>query len=241
MKKRVAIIPARGGSKRIEKKNIIDFHGKPMIAWTIEAALETGLFDDVVVSTDDAEIAEVSKTYGASVPFLRKHYSDDYSPVSAATLGALAQLKEECGKEYEEVTQLMANCPVRNASDIIAATENFSLKNAMSQISCFKFGWMNPWWAVTVDEHSQPKALFPDAMQTRSQDLPELFCPTGAIWIANTRALEKFQTFHMESKIFFDMGWASAVDIDDYADLEMAKTIFTMHKKSNVVEQPVLA
>jgi len=83
---RVAIIPARGGSKRIEKKNIINFCGKPMIAWTIEAAKKSEMFERVVVSTDDQEIAEVARQCGASVPFLRKQYADDISPVSLATI-----------------------------------------------------------------------------------------------------------------------------------------------------------
>ena len=78
----IAIIPARGGSKRIPKKNIIDFNGKPMIAWTIKAALESKLFSKVLVSTDSEEIAEISQKYGADVPFLRRSFSDDITPVS---------------------------------------------------------------------------------------------------------------------------------------------------------------
>ena len=84
---RVAIIPARGGSKRIERKNIIDFCGRPMIAWTIEAAKKSEMFDRVVVSTDDQEIAAVARQYGASVPFLRKEYSDDDRNLAATARG----------------------------------------------------------------------------------------------------------------------------------------------------------
>jgi CMP-N-acetylneuraminic acid synthetase len=227
---RVAIIPARGGSKRIEKKNIIDFHGKPMIAWTIEAALETKLFTDVVVSTDDAEIAEISKHYGASVPFLRKHYADDYSPVSLATIGTLKQLQEEHDRKYEDVVQLMANCPLRTSTNIIDAVENFNLRKAKSQISCFKFGWMNPWWAVKLNEESCPESLYPEATQERSQDLPNLYCPTGAIWIAKNQVLEGNQTFHTKDRTFCEMPWAPAVDIDDQDDLKMAKMLFAMRE-----------
>lgn len=237
---RVAIIPARGGSKRIKKKNIIDFHGKPMIAWTIQAALESGLFDDVVVSTDNMEIAEVSKAFGASVPFLRKNYADDQTPVSTATLEALTQLRHQCDKQYDEVVQLMANCPIRDAKDIIMAVEHFSERDACAQISCFKFGWMNPWWAVTMDENCKPKSLFPEASTQRSQDLPDLYCPSGAIWIAKSSMLQKHKTFHMENRIFFDIGWAAAVDIDDYTDLDMAKAVFMAKEKSSSLPEPAL-
>ena len=143
---RVAIIPARGGSKRIEKKNIRELCGKPMIGWTISAARESGLFDRIVVSTDDPEIADVAKGLGASVPFLRKHYADDISPVSLATVGTLRQLSDELGEQYDIVVQLMANCPLRRASHIVEALDNFVAQQARSQISCFKFGWMNPCW-----------------------------------------------------------------------------------------------
>ena len=81
-KKILAIIPARGGSKRIPRKNIINFQGKPMIAWTIESAIKSACFDEILVSTDDDEIAEISKNYGASVPFLRELNKDDHSNVS---------------------------------------------------------------------------------------------------------------------------------------------------------------
>ncbi len=89
--RRIAIIPARGGSKRIPEKNIIDFAGKPMIAWSIEAALKSNLFDRVIVSTDDIKIADIAKQWGAEVPFLRKECADDYSTVSEATTSALTQ------------------------------------------------------------------------------------------------------------------------------------------------------
>jgi len=234
MCKRIAVIPARGGSKRIKKKNIIDFHGKPMIAWTIEAALSSNLFDDVVVSTDDSEIAAVSRAYGAFVPFLRKHFSDDHSPVSLATIGTLKQLKEELLNEYDVVVQLMANCPLRTAQDITLAVNNFVERRAVSQISCFKFGWMNPWWAFTLDKAGRANRLFEEAFGKRSQDLPPLYCPTGAIWIASNDVLETNKDFRTEDSIFYPMQWTSALDIDDYDDLMMAQLVFNYVKNKEL-------
>jgi CMP-N-acetylneuraminic acid synthetase len=225
---RVAIIPARGGSKRIERKNLIDFCGRPMIAWTIEAAKKSEMFERVVVSTDDQEIAAVAREYGASVPFLRKEYSDDMSPVSLATIGTLRQLSDELGAEYEVAVQLQASCPLRNERHIIGALEHFHKLEPSSQISCFRFGWMNPWWAATISEDGRPHRLFPEASQTRSQDLPPLYCPTGAICIARVAGLMEHQTYHTPDCVFWPMPWQNAVDIDDEEDLRMAEWLHSM-------------
>ncbi len=225
---RVAVIPARGGSKRIPRKNIMPFHGKPMIAWTIEAAVTSGCFDRVLVSTDDPEIAEVAASYGAPVPFLRDGYADDQSPVSLATVAALGQLERELGETYDIVVQLMANCPIRNAGDIRAALEHFEAQDASSQISCFRFGWMNPWWASRIDDRGRPTPLFPSESTARSQDLPPLYCPTGAIWISRVSALRAARSFYTADRVFFPIEWESAVDIDDMEDLRMAQAVFLM-------------
>ncbi len=223
--RRVAVIPARGGSKRIPRKNILDFHGKPMIAWTIEAAVASGCFDRVLVSTDDQEIASVAERCGAPVPFLRDGFADDQSPVSLATVAALDQLERELGETYDVVVQLMANCPIRNAEDIQAALTQFDERQASSQISCFRFGWMNPWWASRIDEAGRPSPLFPTESTARSQDLPPLYCPTGAIWIARVGALREARSFYTPDRLFFPISWESAVDIDDMEDFKMAEAV----------------
>lgn len=228
----IAIIPARGGSKRIPKKNIIEFHGKPMIAWTIEAALKSKYITRVIVSTDDQEIAEVSIKYGAEVPFLREQNADDHSPISLATIHCLDQLNKNQNLVEETVVQLMANCPIRNSSDIDESIENFLSKGNSFQISSFSYGWMNPWWAHIVDNQGKCKPLFdPNETQKRSQDLPELECPTGAIWIANIKELKKFGSFYGENYSFYRLNWKSALDIDNYEDLEMAQAVFSIKSK----------
>lgn len=224
--RRIAIIPARAGSKRIPEKNIMDFCGKPMIAWTIQAATQSGLFDRVLVSTDDPNIAKVSKAWGAEVPFLRLDCADDVTPVSEATASALQQAINYWQEDYVSVTQLMANCPIRTAPDINDAVTQFEAQDRIFQISCFKYGWMNPWWAVTLDSCGRPQRLFPEAASQRSQDLPELYCPTGAIWIAKTRALLLEKTFYGSGHVFEPLSWESAIDIDDYEDLSFAKTVY---------------
>ena len=227
----IAIIPARGGSKRVPKKNILDFDGKPMIAWTIEAAIDSNIFSKVLVSTDCEEIAEISKSFGAEVPFLRRSFSDDITPVSVATCDALKQAEEYWDEEFDCVVQLMANCPLRNSSDIANSMNAFIQNKRDFQISCFKFGWMNPWWAFKFNESGGHESMFPDAQFQRSQDLDDLFCPTGSIWIANEKELKDSNTFYGNNYKFEEINWISAVDIDDYDDLNFAKTLKSFKRK----------
>lgn len=222
VEKKIAIIPARSGSKRIPGKNILDFNGKPLIAWTILAALESNQFDRVVVSTDSEEIANLSKAYGASVPFLRTKFTDDFSDASSASVEALHQSMGHWGEEYYSVTQLMPNCPLRDSGDIVESMLNFSSQLLDFQISSFKFGWMNPWWAFTRDDAGEAKVLFPKALKRRSQDLPEAHCPSGAIWIARTEKLLGSGSFYGPGHKFFDLKWDSAIDIDSWDDYRFA-------------------
>jgi CMP-N-acetylneuraminic acid synthetase len=229
----IAIIPARGGSKRIPQKNIYDFCGKPMIAWTIEAAKNSILFDRIIVSTDDEKIAEISKGYGAEVPFLRDKYTDDYSSVSLATVEAVKQAQEYYNEDYECVFQLMPNCPLRKDKDIIEAYRHYLSKKLSFQISCFKYGWMNPWWAVKLNNDLKPDPIFKKSLSSRSQDLEQLYCPTGAIWIAKKNELLRSKTFYGENHSYLPLDWKTGIDIDDMEDLEMAKAVYLMVEKKN--------
>ena len=221
----IAIIPARGGSKRIPRKNVIEFCGKPMIAWTIDAALGSGLFDRVLVSTDDANTVEVALKYGASAPFLRQEANDDVTPVGTATLHALAQAEAYWGENYGTVTQLMANCPLRTAAEIQSAWRNFLAIDADFQLSCFEYGFMNPWWAHTLDSHARPIPLYGEALRQRSQDLPKLYCPSGAVWIARADALRASGSFYGPDHRFYPIDWRAALDIDDEGDLLLARSL----------------
>lgn len=222
----LAVIPARGGSKRLKNKNILPLAGQPMIAHTIKSALDSRLFADVLVSTDSPAIARIARKCGADVPFLRDaKLADDHTPVSAATLSSLKQMQAHTGKTYTAVVQLMPNCPCRSAQDIRNAYRQFLRSGASFQISVFPFGWMNPWWAMRLDRLARPIRLFPEAYKRRSQDLDKLYCPTGAIWISKADALRKQKTFYGKGFSVFVMDWRHAIDIDDKEDLEMAKAV----------------
>jgi N-acylneuraminate cytidylyltransferase len=221
----IAVIPARGGSKRIPHKNLAEFGGRPLVAWTMEAALEADLFHRVLVSTDDPDIAAVAEEYGLEVPFLRDRGADDFTPVSEATIAALNQVRAHLGETYRTVVQLLPSCPLRQSRHIIEAVDNFNTRKAAFQISCADFGWTNPWWAVALADDQRPQPLFPEHRQARSQDLPRLYCPTGAIWIADVEALYRAGTFYGPGHIFCPIEWTAGIDIDTPDDLELARAM----------------
>jgi N-acylneuraminate cytidylyltransferase len=227
----VAVIPARAGSKRIPGKNIRVFGGKPLIAHTIEAAVQTGLFARVVVTTDSSKIAEEARRWGAETPFLREpSLADDFVPVSAATVDVLERIDPE-GGTFDSVCQLMPNCPLRKAEDIRDSFRQFSADTVPAQLSVVRYGWQNPWWAFRRDEHLRLTPLFTEALSRRSQDLPELFCPSGAVWWARADSLRREGTFHLADKAGWEIPWTRGVDIDTEDDWVLAEILLGLRSK----------
>lgn len=227
-RKRIAIVPARGGSKRLPDKNIIDFFGKPLLVWSIEAGLESGLFDRVVVSTEDRKIAEIARRHGADVPFLREAFSDDHSTISDVAVHALRQIQTKLGETCEVTAVLQATCPLRTAEDVRSAVAAFEVADADFQMSCFRFHWTNPWWAFRRTAQGHANYLFPDMIGARSQDQPPLFALTGAICLAKTPALLASGTFYGPGQRLEPISWTSAVDIDDDEDLKFARAAYAV-------------
>jgi N-acylneuraminate cytidylyltransferase len=229
---RLAVIPARGGSKRVPGKNVAPLGGRPLLAYTVAAAVDSGLFERVVVSTDSEEIAGAARDAGAEVPFLREaRLSDDIVPVSAATVDALERLDPQ-GEVFASVCQLMPNCPLRSAADVVASCEQFEGTGADAQISVVRYGWQNPWWAMRRGGGFVLDPLFPEAHAARSQDLDELFCPTGAVWWARAGALRREGTFHMPARTGWEISWQHGVDIDTKDDLEMALVLLELERRA---------
>ena len=132
----ICVIPARGGSKRIPKKNIKDFFGKPLIAYSIQAALESNLFQRVIVSTDDEEIAKIAKKYGAEIPFLRpKELSDDFTDAADVVNHAL-EFFENLGEEYEFICTVYATAPFIQVKYLVKGYEELKNSNAVNAFSC---------------------------------------------------------------------------------------------------------
>lgn len=230
--KTIAVIPARGGSKRIPGKNIYPLAGKPLIAYSIEAAVQSKLFHRVIVSTDSEEIADVARKWGGEVPFLRtSEISDDMTPVSAVTADALERV-DPGGGQFVMVAQLMPNCPLRNAQDVLDSHSQFCATGAESQISVVRYGWQNPWWAMKRSPgHFELEPLFAREATARSQDLPELFCPTGAIWWGRASVIREQRTFHLPGRTGWEVPWQRGIDIDTFDDLALADVI--LHKAAH--------
>jgi CMP-N-acetylneuraminic acid synthetase len=224
----IAIIPARGGSRRIPKKNIKMLCDQPLIAYTIKAAIESDLFSRIVVSTDSEEIAGIARQYGAEVPFLRKAMlADDFTPVSEVTSDALL-LMDPAGGTFTSVAQLMANCPLRTSGDVKNSYDLFQNTDSDSQISMVRYGWQNPWWAMVRNERQEIEPLFKEKMMARSQDLPELFCPTGAIWWAKAATLRRTRTFHVDGRTGWEIPWQRGIDIDTFDDYAVAEILLKL-------------
>lgn len=231
MVRNLAIIPARSGSKRVKDKNIMPFMGKPMLAYTIEAALESGVFDDVLVSTDSEEYAEIAKQYGAWVPFLREECNDDYSPLYEVMFYVLRSLEEKLGKTYDNFASLQVSCPLRDGKIIKDMYDFFITSDTPTALTCFPFDFMNPWWAFKM-KNGEADFVLSSPVKSRSQDNEQLYCPTGAVGFAKVDAYKKDHTFYGEGHKFFPIDWKYAVDIDNFEDVEMAEAAYLMLNKS---------
>lgn len=193
---KVAVIPARGGSKRIPRKNIKHFRGKPVIAWSIEAAKASGAFDHVVVSTDDAEIAQIAKTWGAEVPFLRP------AELSGDFAGTTAVIAHAIGWMQEQQWQLEAVCclyptPFAHAEDLrrgLAALQSGAWEFAFA-VTEFDGPVLR---SFRLHPEGGVEMFFPQYLETRSQDLPKVYHDAGQFywgrpgaWLADLRIFDR--------------------------------------------------
>ena len=181
MAKCVAIIPARGGSKRIPRKNIKNFHGKPLIAYSIEVALNSKLFDKVVVSTDDEEIASIAKTYGAYVPFVRpKELSDDFTGTEDVVNHTLEYLTDK-GEMFDYACTLYATAPLLQEKYLIEGFEKLKNSDALHAFSVTSMPFPIQ-RTFKIDENERCEMFMPEHYMTRSQDLEEAYQDAGQFY-----------------------------------------------------------
>ena len=184
--KNLCIIPARGGSKRIPRKNVKPFLGKPMLAYSIETSLESGLFDEIMVSTDDEEIAEVAKQYGANVPFMRsKDAASDY----ATTADVLKEVLVNYGKiglEYDNFCSFYATAPLVQCKDIISAYELLLNSDFTIVYPIVQFSYPI-WRCLDLAEDGSMTRHWPEYEKSRSQDLPKEYHDTGTFYWYKTK------------------------------------------------------
>lgn len=184
--KNLAIIPARGGSKRIPRKNVKPFLGKPMLAYSIEAALATGLFDEVMVSTDDEEIAEVARQYGAKVPFMRSAETANDFATTAEVLNEVLRNYKDQGIEFDNFCCIYATAPMTQSESIKSAYERLMSSDFTVVYPVVAFSYPI-WRCLDLAEDGTMKRHWPEYENSRSQDLPKEYHDTGTFYWYKTQ------------------------------------------------------
>lgn len=219
----IAIIPARGGSKRLPRKNIADFLGKPIIKYTIEAAHISDCFERVVVSTDDNEIAAIARESGAETVTRPPSLATDSAPVHAVCL-ALLEEEKISGRSWTQMACLYATAPMRNARDIratMALLKPGFCDFAMGVSSYDK----QPQQALKLMQDQTLIPMWPDMLKFRASDLPPLRASNGTIYAVNCDAFRRHGNFYGPNLRGHDMPRTRAIDIDTLEDLELARLI----------------
>ena len=234
----VAIITARGGSKRIPKKNIKKFCGKPIIAYSIEAAIKSGLFGEVMVSTDSEEIANVAKSYGASVPFFRsKATSDDF----ASTADVLKEVLEEYQKrkeQFEWIFCLYPTAPFITSSILREAMDTLLKSSADSLMTVARFG-CPPQRALRI-EKGKLKYIYPEYERARSQDLETEYHDCGQFYICKAENIQIYGSLLTSNTIPFIIEEQNVQDIDNISDWYIAELKYIYQRYKERFEQNIV-
>ena len=217
-KRFLAIIPARGGSKRLPRKNILDLNGKPLIAYSVEAGLNSKYIDKVIVSSDDEEILNISKQFGADTIKRPNELATD----TATSFDAIKHTIENTNK-YDYIVLLQPTSPLRDEKHIDEAIELLEHKNADAVVSVCEMDH-SPLWSNTLDDSlSMSNFLKDEVLNKRSQDLEVYYRLNGAIYICKTDKLLEEKSFFLKENIFaYKMDRKSSVDIDEEIDFKMA-------------------
>lgn len=223
-KKYLAIIPARGGSKRLPRKNILELHGKPLISWTIEAALNSYYLDAVAVTSDDDTILGIAKKLGVLAIKRPEQLAND----TATTFDVIKHAIETIDEHYEYVVLLQPTSPLRDAKHIDEAIRRLEVKKADAIVSVCMVDH-SPLWMNTLPLNESMESFLTLESNKRSQDLPDYYRINGAIYICLTSKLLAEQTFFIAQNIFaYVMDATSSVDIDTEFDFKYAD--FLMRK-----------
>ncbi len=220
----LAIIPARSGSKGLKDKNIKNLNGKPLIAYTIEAAKESGLFEDILVSTDSVEYADISRQYGAIVPFLRdEKLSGDTASTVDVIMDVFTKMKL-FGKEYDSFVLLQPTSPLRTEKNIIEAYNLFVEKSANSVVSVCEVDH-NPLLTNLLPNDLSLDNFIKKENNIRRQDLGKYYRLNGAIYISKVDYYLKYKNFYEKNSFAYIMDKRNSVDIDDEIDFKLAEIL----------------
>lgn len=228
--KNLCIIPARGGSKRIPRKNIKPFMGKPIIAFSIEAAMKSGVFDEVMVSTDDEEIAQTAKQFGASVPFMRSaETSNDYATTVDVLLEVVNKYKEQ-GKLFDTICCLYSTAPFVTSDRLKEAFSRINDKvNACFTIVEYPYPIQR---SLRINESDYVEMKYPAHLKSRTQDLEKAYHDAGQFYFIKTDALIQEKTVWCNRTAPLILSELEVQDLDTLTDWQLAEMKYQLLKKA---------
>ena len=230
----IAVIPARGGSKRIVKKNITDFAGKPLIAWSIEKALNTKIFDKVIVSTDSKEIAKVSEKFGAEVPFLRPANLSNHTAGTLEVIKHAIEHLEQSGEQFESVCCLYATVPFIQAETIALAYEQ--LKSSKAEYCFTATSFTSPIQrAFKFTKQNRIEMFYPKYYKRRSQDLEEAYHDAGQFYWGKAEVFKQMKPIYSKFSSPYILPRYLVLDIDTMEDWKHAEFMHQVLNKSKLI------
>lgn len=222
--RRIAVIPARSGSKGLKDKNIKEMAGKPLMAYTIEAARLSGVFDEIMVSTDSEKYAEIARKYGASVPFLRSEATSGDKASTWDTVREVIGNYKNLGEEFDVVAVLQPTSPLRTADDIKGGMELFDKNHASAVIGvCELEHSINI--CNTLGENNSMNGFFDSNVSGRRQDAGKYYRINGALYIQKVDALMNKENLYGEGSYAYIMDKKASIDVDDEMDFKMAESL----------------
>ncbi len=226
-KKVLAIIPARGGSKGLPHKNLIEVGGKPLLAWTIIEALKSRLIDRLILSSEDVEIIEIAKKWGCEIPFVRpSNLATDNATTAEVALHTLKKLDDN----YDYVVILQPTSPLRSYQDIDNCIEDCHHRNTSSCVTVSK-AEKSPFWMYFLDNGNHMQAVIDTTNRpTRRQELPPAYALNGAVYVVKSECLQKTGKFIHKDTIAHIMPWERSIDIDTKTDLNIFRYLLTTTK-----------
>lgn len=224
--KRLAIITARGGSKRIPRKNIKPFLGRPIMEYSIEAALQTGIFQEVMVSTDDEEIAETARKAGAKIPFMRSEKTANDFATTADVVAEVIASYERIGQHFDEICCIYPTAPFVTANAIKTAMMVLEQEKADCVIPVVKFSFAPQRGVIIQDGKVMPK--WPENMKKRSQDLEPMYHDCGQFYCLNTESFLEQKVIWMKNIAPFIQDESNVQDIDTLEDWKIAEMKYRM-------------
>ncbi|MDX2281788.1 MAG: pseudaminic acid cytidylyltransferase [Saprospiraceae bacterium] len=222
MESTVCIIPARGGSKRIPRKNIKNFLGKPIIAYSIEAAKESGLFQEIMVSTDDEEIASIAQHYGAKVPFMRSAKNADDHATTMDVIQEVTVMYKQFGRKFDYICCIYPTAPLISPKHLAQGFNQLITKNldAVFPVSAFSYPI---WRGLKKTDNGKVEMLFPEYVNTRSQDLPTIYHDAGQWYWINVESFGTKKSLFSGNTGMLLLEGINVQDIDCEEDWKLAE------------------